>query len=497
MKSSTQLSLVAAAVSAVLGTAAHALPPANFTDGTIAASNFYYAGGGSAEVQAVFVAVNGLLQSATVDVYTDAAATAPHPQSANYLVISGKTASTNAIAGGAPGFPANTNVAFIYKYSGGSFPNGAQVFVTGGTLAYPAAADLAGGAVIGGGGHTSLNPGYRYSSTNGNNQTPAWGITDEEPGLFNFWWNLNGLTQPQSLAGITKQGLWVAPFGIAVTDALYAKKKQWSRGEVAGVLAGTISDWSQMTDDTGTALPAGSTIIIDRGSGSGTKAAGNEFFLNYPGGAFSLGGSIQPHSVGSNTAVNAGITGTTLCTAASCLTALQDIKEASGVAEADDLIVANQHGLFALAVEGLEFPPAFEQHTAGTNDYEFVAIDGSFVDSNTGTADNINSPLSTSTTQYSNVTNGKYPFAFQPTFNYKVAPANNSFAKDIQTNLTNENLAGAHTGTGFPGGTDGILLDPVTTGNTDAGNNNWSRGGNSNQPPLFNAVVTAAKPDPL
>jgi hypothetical protein len=286
----------------------------------------------------------------------------------------------------------------------------------------------------------------------------------------------------------------VAPFGIAVTDVLYAKKKNWTRGEVAGVLSGSISDWSQMHDDTGTALPAGATIIIDRGSGSGTKAAGNQFFLNYPGGQSSLGGSIQPHSVVSNTSVNGGITGTALNTS---LTTLQDIKEASGVAEADDLIVANQHGLFALAVEGLEFPPAFEQHTPGTNDYEFVSIDGSFVDSNSGTTDNINSPLSTSGTQYSNITNGKYPFAFQPTFNYKTAPTSGQFNFDIKTNLTNENLAGAHTGTGFPGGTDGILLDPITTGNTDAGNMNWSRSGNSNQPPLFNAVVTPAKSDPL
>src|SRR5262249_23588165 len=141
--------------------------------------------------------------------------------------------------------------------------------------------------------------------------------------------------------------------------------------------------WSQMNDDGGAPLAAGATIIIDRGSGSGTKAAGNQFFLDYPGAASSLGGALQPHSVINNLNVNGGTTGTALNTS---LTTLQDIKEASGVAEADDLIVANQHGLFALAVEGLEFPPAFEQHTVGTNDYEFVSIDGTFVDSNTGTA---------------------------------------------------------------------------------------------------------------
>jgi hypothetical protein len=495
MKSSTQLSLVAAAVSTVLGTAAHALPPGNFTDGTIAPANFYYSGGGSAEPQAVFAAVASLLQAGTVDVYTDSAATAAHPQSTNFLVISGKTASTNALTGAATTFPANTNVAFLYRYSGGSFPNGAQVFVTGGTLAYPTPASLAGGALIGGGGHTSLNPTYRYTGVNTDNHTPDFGITDEEPALFNFWWNLNGLTQPQSLAGLNHKPLWVAPFGIAVTDRLYQKKKNWSRGEIAGVLTGSVSDWSQLNDDTGTPLAAGATIIIDRGSGSGTKASGNEFFLNYPGGQSSLGGSLQPHSVISNANVNGGTTGTVLNTS---LTTLQDIKEPSGVAEADDLITANQAGLFALAVEGLEFPPTSEQHTLGTNDYEFVSIDGAFIDSNTGTVDNINSPNQASSTQYSNITNGRYPYAFQPTYNYKGSlPVSGSFEFDILGNLTNENLAAAHTGNAFPASAQGILLDPITTGNTDAGNMNWSHNGNSNQPPLFNAVVTAAKPDPL
>ena len=48
MKTSVKASLVSAAVASVLGTAAHALPAANWTDGNI---TVFYAGGGSAEVQ--------------------------------------------------------------------------------------------------------------------------------------------------------------------------------------------------------------------------------------------------------------------------------------------------------------------------------------------------------------------------------------------------------------------------------------------------------------
>jgi hypothetical protein len=494
MKSTTQSSLVAAAVAALVGTQAQALGPAAFTDGTIASSNFYYAAGAATTVPALFVAVNALLQSGTVDVYTDAAATAAHPQSTNFLVVSGKTSSTNALGGAANTFPANTNVALLFRISGGAFANGIQPFITGATLNYPTPASLAGGTLIAGGGHTSLNPTYRYTGANTDPHAPLFGLTDVAPPLFNYWWNLNGLSQPQSLAGVNSKGVWVESIGIAVTDNLYQKKKIWSRGEVAAVLTGSVSDWSQLDDDTGAPLAVGATILFEVGSGAGTKVADNEFFLNYPGGQSSLGGSLQPHSVISNTNVNGGYTGTALNTS---LTTLQDIKEASIVAVADDLINANQAGLRALAMEGLAYPPHFEQHTAGINDYDFVSIDGSFIDSNSGTTDNINSPTG-GTTTYSNITSGKYSYAFQASYNYKGAlPGSGAFLFDVLSNLTSENLAGSHTGLAFPSAAPGILLDPVTTGNTDAGNLSWSRNGNSNQPPLFNATVAPAKPDPF
>jgi hypothetical protein len=137
------------------------------------------------------------------------------------------------------------------------------------------------------------------------------------------------------------------------------------------------------------------------------------------------------------------------------------------------------------------------QHTAGVNDYDFCSLDGSFIDSNTGTSDNINSPTGGKTT-YSNVTSGEYSFAYQASYNYRGSlPASGTLLFDILGNLSSENLVGSHTGLAFPAAAQGLLLDPVTTGNTDAGNLSWSRNGNSNQPPLLNATVTAAKGDPF
>ena len=505
MKTSMKASLVSAAVASVLGSAAHALPASNWTDGQI---NVFYAGGGSAEVQAIYVAVSKLLNTSSIGVYTDGTGTAKHPQSANYLAVSG---TLNAAVGG---LASGAEVGFIYKYNGGSFPNGGlpHAGATPTTLAYPTLTSLATGVATGpvansGPYPSSLNPNFVYTGANTNNQIPDWGITDEEEKLFNFPFNLNGANGNKAFAtlGGHQQPLYVAPFGVAVTSALYNFKKNWSRGEVAAVLAGSVLQWSQLKGDNGAALPAslGQVTLIDRGSGSGTKAAGTAFFLDYPAGSFSLGGAITPNSValtlGTNTFPNGGYTGTVINTAFSTAnTEIQDIKEASSVAEADDLLTANAAGVGALAILGLEFPPSFEQNNANANDYFFVAIDGTYPDSETGD-DNINTTSATGSTRYSNIVNGTYTFAYQTGFNYHAATisALPAFQQAIFNNLTNENISSAHTGTAFPASTPGVLLDQVTTGKTDAGNLSWSRRANSSGAPQFVGPVSAANPDPL
>jgi hypothetical protein len=477
MLKSTKVSLVAAAVASAMGTSAYALPPAAFTNGTIASTNFFYSGGGSAEPQAVFSAVRSLLTPASVDVYTDAPATNTHPQSANYLVVSGTTNGTGGLAAG-------TNVAFFYKYNGGSFPNGGLPQVgAGANLAYPAPADLAGASLISPAPatNTSITPNYRYASGNGLSKLPDFGITDEEITLFNFKDNLNGSGLQNLSAGVKATPGWVAPFGIAITANVASgahPKTKFTRAEVAGVLKGQISDWSQLYADDGSTLSGGPIYLLDRGSGSGTKASGNQFFLNYPGGV-ATGGALDPNSVsGSN--VNSYNGGTTLNTNA---TDFQDVKEASSAAIVDDLQLANSHGKRAIAVLGLEFPPHSSQLTVGTNDYVFAGINNVYVDSNTGTTDNINNPAG-GTTKYSNVITGNYEYAFQVGINTRNNFTQPAFQNAVLNFLKSENVSGAHTGSAFPVSAPGVLLDPKTTNAHDAGNLTWTRGGVSTANPL-------------
>jgi hypothetical protein len=483
MKSSTKLSLVAAAVAAAIGTSAQALPPAAWTNGTITSANLYYAGGGSAEVQAVYVAVSKLLVTTSIDVYTDGSGSAKHPQSANYLIVSGTTRS-----GGTP-------VGFFYKYNGGSFTNGVQPFLGAGSkLAYPTTTSLATASSLGTSSPTSVSPDYTFSSALDGGDTPAWGISDEEASLFGYAWNANGANPGAIINGTP---LYVAPFGIAVTANVYAQKKNWSSAEVAAVYQGAtnngISAWSLLTGDNGSPLTIpGGINLLDRGSGSGSKAAANAFFLDYPAGSFKEGGDVQPASVTSTT-VNNYTNTVGLVTSGAATNGFQDIKEASSVAIVDDLNNAQVAGLGAIAALGLEFPPVFEQTTTGTNSYFFVSINGSYPDAETGT-DNINSS-SGGSTQYSNVVNGRYTFAYQTGFNTKTSPT--GFQASVAANLAAESISAANTGTGFPAATDGVLLDSTTTGTTDAGNVNWTRGANSTSAPIYVQPVTAAKPDPL
>lgn len=492
MKSSTQISLVAAAVATVIGTSAHALPPSAWTNGTITSANLFYAGGGSAEVQAAYVAASKLLVTTSIDVYTDGTGSAKHPQSLNYLIVSGTT-----IAGGTP-------VGFFYKYNGGSFTNGVQPYLTNptGKLVYPTTTSLATATAQPGftGAATSLNPDLTFTSVLDAGDTPSWGISDEEATVFKFPWNANGATIPATVTNGAP--LYVAPFGIAVTANLYAQKKNWSRAEVAAVYQGArglggITAWNQLVGDNGSALTvAGGTNVLDRGSGSGSKAAANLFFLNYPAGQFSLGGALQPASVASNSSVNVYTPGSSLVTTGTATSHFQDIKEASSVAITDDLNAAQVAGLGAIGILGLEFPPVFEQTTTGTNSYFFASIDGVAPDSETGT-DNINSPTAAGATQYSNIVNGRYTLAYQTGLNQNNSSPPTGFQASVVANLTSEDIAASHNGLSFPAATSGVLLDPLTTGATDAGNVNWTRGGNSAAAPSFVTAVSPAAADPL
>jgi hypothetical protein len=310
---------------------------------------------------------------------------------------------------------------------------------------------------------TSINPSYTYTSTFGCSAIPDFGFTDEEPALFNVLANLNGLNggSPVSLSNLSATPAYDSPFAVAVTANAYnAGKTNFSRAEVGAILKGTISDWSQLFSDTGTQLPQHPMNLIDRGSGSGTKAAGTQYFLGYPGNT----GGLTPASVSGTNVGN--YTGTVLATPCTATTAFQDIKEPSSFAIADDLLNANQNGCWAVAILGIEFPPALEQQTGGTNDYFFAKINGVGVDTaSTANSDNINNPVAAGAkTKYTNVINGTYDFWYEGSFNVAVSPAltgaKAGLVSAIKTTLLSSSIAGANAGVAFPGAVEGILLDP-------------------------------------
>lgn len=493
MKSSKQLSLIGAAVAAALGTNAYALGPSSWSS----LSAVYYTGGGSAEVQAVYSAVLRCLASSTVDVYTDGTGSTKHPQSQSYLILSGTTNGTCGATG--------QNIGFFYKYNGGSFPNGVQPQLSSGStlLAYPTTASLAVATAQSGfsGTVSSVNPDYTFTSAPTGSIQPDWGISDEEGALFAFLWNANNATNVHPGTITNGTGLWVAPFGIAVTANVFAQKKIWTRGEVAAVYQGPngpygITAWSQLTADNGSPMTlAGGINVLDRGSGSGTKAAVNQYFLDYPASGSSAGGANPPNSVGAGN-VNLGYTGSALVTSGAATSSYQDIKEGSSVSITDDLNAAQTAGIGAIGALGLEFPPLFEQATAGTNSYDFVAINGVYPDTQNGTTDNINSPTA-GTTHYTNVVNGTYDFATQVGYQAKNPPAAGTFEAGVVNNLKASTISGAATGSAFPTSAEGVLLDPVTTLTTTAGNVNWSKGGNTAASPVFATGVAAAAAVPL
>ena len=490
MKSSNQLSLIGAAVSAALGTNAYALGPNAW--GTLNA--IYYNGGGSTEVQAVYTAVLKCLTASTVDVYTDGTGTSKHPQSQSYLILSGTTNGSCGAAG--------ANIGFFYKYNGGAFTNGVQPQLASGStlLPYPTTTQLASATVLAtfSGTVSSVNPDYTFASSPAGSIQPDWGISDGEGSLFQYFWNANNSGVKVVPNGQTN--LWVAPFGIAVTATDYAQKTTWSKAEITAIYQGLtgpygITAWSQLTGDSGAPLTiAGGINLLDRGSGAGAKAAVNDYFFNYPSQIGPAGGAAPPNSVGAANA-NLGYTGSTLVTNGAATASYQDIKEGSSVSLTDDLNAAQAAGLGALGVLGLEFPPLFEQASAGTNSYYFVAINGTYPDTQAGTTDNINSPTP-GTTHYTNVVNGTYDFAVQVSFQHKnaIPPG---FEAGLVANLEAATISSAATGLPFPSSTPGVLLDPLTTLTTTAGNVSWTRSGNTASSPVFATTVAPPAAVPL
>jgi hypothetical protein len=469
--------LLATAIASALGTDVYALPPSARIDYT------FYAAGSADEIPAVYWAVTSMMYPGTVDVYTDSSTGGP---SSNYLIISGEVCF----------FDANTctslfdsgyipPILFIYRINGSDFDNGIVPQVgAGSTLSYPATASLLNATTVRS--QTSLPlPTYKFdpadclpSACGVNAQVPDWGLLDEEPSLFNFFANRNG-DPALTMLPYNVQSLYNNVFGIAVTNTLYNgtptlphPKTNFTRAEMVGILRGTISDWSQLFGDDGAPLTAGPIALLDSGSGTGLKVAGNQYFLSYPGSATGYGGgALYPESV-SGTNVN-NYTGTALTLP---ITNHQDVKESSSIAIVNDLQSANAAGVRAIAILSLQYPPA-------GNQYSFTKINGVGVDTGT-TGDNING---TSATKYTNVITGNYDFFYQSSFNTRSGflgngTANAIWAQYLQTQFLSPNISGAHSGRQFPFAVPGVLLDPNTTKSAETGTVYGTRKGISAAP---------------
>jgi hypothetical protein len=494
MNSQGRNNLLAAAVATVLGTgAAHALGPSatyNYT---------FYAAGGSAQEDAAYVAVSGLLQPSTMDVYTDTNTTVA---SGNYLIVTGTTNTVGSAALGVGTTP--ENVLFFYKFNGGSFPNGvAPQYYAAGTassqLAYPQISSFATAVTTGAAAASPPNPNtptYTFTAVDTNSQSPDWGLSDEEVSLFNYTNNLNGVAPLANITtNIATDGIYDDVFGVAITAALYNgttgfphPKTNFTKQEVQGILGGAVQNWNQLFADDGTQMPNLPLWLLDRGSGSGSKAAGNQYFLNYPG-AIDSGGALNPHSV-TPSGVNAGYTDTVLNLSGG----YQDVKEASNAAIVTDLSNANNNAAnpYAVAILVTEFAPAYNQNGKGSNQYAFAKINGTGIDTG-GATDNINGTTSTS---YTNVVTGAYDFVFQNSFNSrKNAPLTSTAAgalweAAVKTQLQKETLAGANAGVAFPKAVTGILIDPGVAAAQDGGVIMWYRNKISTSPDQINFDAT-------
>jgi hypothetical protein len=490
-----QLTLIGAAVAAAIGSTAHALPAADWTNGNI--TTVYYAGGGSAQVPAVFTAVYGCMVSSSIDVYTDGSGTTAHPASVSYVIVSGTVDATK-------GCGASANVGFMYKFNGGSCPNGASPFLNSGatTLSYPSTTSVATATAIGTftGIKSPLNPNFQFTGpTFTSGIAPDWGVTDTEAKLCGYGWNLPpgsdaGLVTPYSTKN--SAALWVSPFGLAVSADVYAQKTNFSKAEVAAIYQGNsnngITAWNQLNGDNGSPMTGlGGIALLDRSVGSGTRTGANAYFFNYPASKGPLLGASAPNSIAVGYSTCSALSA---CGTGTFTSSFLDISEKTSQAIVDDLAFANAHNIGAIAALGVEFPPLYQQTTAGTNDYFFAKINGNGIDTATGTTDNVNSQVP-ATTSYTHVVDGTYDWATQVGFAGRVADASQTaFQHGVITALKSTAISdAANAGSAWPAAAEGVLLDPITKGG-GAGSVSFSRGSNMIASPVFWGQVTAPFP---
>lgn len=439
---------------------------------TVTPDYVIYAGGG-AEQNAAFEAIARSLfdtTSGTLDSYTEVQTGTVGKVS---RAVFGKTKA--AFTKGSATVPAGSKVLIYYRSNGGVFGNGVGPVLRAQTLPY---LSIAGATLIPGataGSPSGSNPTYQLpASPTIVNAVPDIGLANEEVGLFQGV-NLPAGQTPLSvteLGNVDKAALYQVVNGIGITQNLYSQgKTNFTKAEIAAILAGTIQDWSQISDDTGVALPAGPIILLDRNAGSGAKAAANAYFLNQP--AVS---AVLPANFAGDQGDPVNYSAYTV----------QTLSSAGTVATTFDTVQAK--GARGIGIIGREYVPGASGQ--GTN-WRFVSIDGA--------------SAGATTFDRTQVISGKYDYVFQaslqtrnklvtipngPAVNPDSSAANK--ARYNQTNTAYGALIDAFKAAAQnPAVTDtvsGILLDPTVVAPGDFGGaydafiTRGTRGGNSNAP---------------
>jgi len=505
-------SYLAASIAGVLGysSAFAVLPPSQ--GGPAAPDYVFYVGGGSAEPQPVQAAVCRLLSN--VDSYTDTAVATTATDSGTWRILYG-----TAISKIGSNIAAGKNVMVMYKLNGGSYTNGGLPQTVPATnpnalLPYPAVSSVLASTTVSDGPSgnngqacNSVNngqPTQSWAATKGNatvNQAPDWGLTDLEIAAF------SGINNPTNgaLGSVgNAKGIYDLAFGIAATDALYQEKHNFSSAEIAGILQGAITDWSQLLGDQGSyanaPLPAGPIVLIDRNVGSGHKTQSSQQFLGYPG----LGANaLQPQSATNFTGTGLGgvnCTGAQVVNNSGYNTA-QPAVTGTSCPQLPAQVCGGYQDVYtssaANTVVALKFTQACtapnnraigilsmdNQPSVNGNLYSFVSIDGVAVDSGVSGTDSINSPAG-GKTSYVNLIKGNYTDFYQANFNTRTGflggnSANVDFANAMYTQLSSPGLTGCVAGTKYPLASAGIVVDGdnVTTLPTTGGVTISSRGG--------------------
>jgi hypothetical protein len=269
-----------------------------------------------------------------------------------------------------------------------------------------------------------------------------------------------GATYVQDIATGAGQG-----FGIVVSPALYAllatdqgvAVPSISKAQYASLITANNGFWSILLPN-GTAHLATPLTIGRRSTGSGTQAAGEAYFLNFP-----CGSAPAPIPAALGATLGAGGAGATIIDGADTIIVKQESSSDAVLAE-----VSTAAG-YAIGVVSLENPEGVNS-VGVAGPWKYVALNGVHPGGK-------NAP----DWQRKNIVNGTYDFFFESFMFKNTSPSLGAAILNNISDFTNGIVADTGTGANLAT-SNGIFGDPNSAG-ADFGpeTNHYSRGGNECQ----------------